>query len=88
MGSSASNQKNKVVRLHHKTVVKALKDMLELAQNGKLRSIVMAGNVREKGGEELTYTSWANAEPGHRMELIGHLQIDVMMDVVAVNLIE
>lgn len=71
-----------VVKLHHGQVVQALEEVLALAKDGKLKSVVIAGHHNEGG----IVTSWANAEPGQRQELIGHLQIDVIMGVVELHM--
>ena len=49
-----------------------------MAKEGRLTSIMFAGTL----DRDSIITSWANAEPGHRQELIGHLQIDVIMGVL------
>lgn len=48
------------------------------------RAVSFIGAVKLADGSVATV--WANADGGERMELIGHLQADVMMSMVEANL--
>lgn len=63
-------------------VIKVLEDLLARAKAGEFDRMIIAAKLMN--GD--VATSWANADAGERMELIGHLQADVMLAVVQRNL--
>lgn len=60
----------------------SIRELTEMEASGQAVSFV--GAVKLADGSVATV--WANADGGERMELIGHLQADVMMSMVEANL--
>lgn len=73
----------KVLKFKDDNIVTVLVDLLEMAKSGELKSILFAGKVEDGN----IVSGWSNATPGHRQELIGHIQIDVMVAVMERNYI-
>ncbi|MGE7271418.1 hypothetical protein ACQKK5_08160 [Brevibacillus panacihumi] len=63
-------------------IADGIRELAEMEATGQAVSFM--GAVKLADGSVATV--WANADWGERMELIGHLQADVMMSMVEANL--
>lgn len=74
----------KIVRFKTKqdSVVEALEELLERANNGEIGEFVFAAQCPDG----CIATSWSRADVGKRNELVSHLQIDIMYSVMAANM--
>jgi len=73
----------KVLKFRGDNIVTVLCDLLEMAKTGELKSVMFAGKCDDNN----IVSGWSNATPGHRQELIGHMQVDVMVAVMERNYI-
>ncbi|EIW20720.1 MULTISPECIES: hypothetical protein [Pelosinus] len=74
---------NNVVPLTSKTTVDRLKELLELAENGEIKGMLVAGF--RSNGEVIT--GWSNINFAETATLIGHLNVDLMKRFIDANYI-
>lgn len=74
----------KVIKLHktaQDSLIEALEYILEEAKAGKLNSFIFAGKL-ENGD---IATSYSGLDMGGKLELVGHVQVDIVNDMIKAN---
>lgn len=61
--------------------VKALRDLLQRAENGEMVGFVFAANLPDGN----VATSWANCDVGERQYLLSHMHADITMSIIEAN---
>jgi hypothetical protein len=68
-------------RTSQNNCIKALKELLQRAENGEMTGFIFAANLPDGS----VATAWASVDVGERQYLLSHMQSDITMAIIEAN---